>query len=125
MKTLLPLLLLLLCATGYSQQLHNNLLGTYVGSIPAYTLDVGQGTVHVAETGITIELTASGVVQQLDNQQKKGTWKILRTEKQYYIIAIKLEGQLAEERVIIYRKGHSMKREGIFPQPDATLHLEK
>lgn len=125
MKNLLLLSFLLLACTGFGQHIKKKLLGTYEGAIPAYTMDVGQGVVEVFQTTIIIELTENGVVQQLGNMKRKGTWKITETDKQYYILVLQLDGQLAEERIILYKKGHTMKREGIFPQPDATLILKR
>jgi hypothetical protein len=113
---------LLAGCTAYGQTVKKKLLGTYEGTIPAYRMDVGQTVVNVEAATIRIELLDGAViVQQLDAKKQRGTWEVDDTEKAYYVIVYRLEGQVAEERIILYRKTRTMEREGIFPQPDATL----
>jgi hypothetical protein len=116
---------LLAGCTAYGQTVKKKLLGTYEGTIPAYRMDVGQTVVNVEPTTIRIELLdGSVIVQHLDNKKHRGTWTVDDTEKAYYVITYRLEGQAAEERLILYRKTRTMERDGFFPQPDALLTRE-
>jgi hypothetical protein len=124
MKNWLIICFLFVASTGFGQHLKKKFYGTYTGVIPAYKLDIGSDVVDVASASITIVLSADGVVQQLGNSTKNGTWKIISTEKNYFILSLRLEGQLAEEQVVLDKKSKTMVREGIFPQPDAELAKE-
>jgi hypothetical protein len=121
MKNLLVICFILLMGTAFSQTLKKKFLGTYSGTVPAYKIDIGSGVVDVAAAELTIALTADGVTQTLGKSVRKGTWRIDETEKTYYVILLRLEGQIAEERIVLQKKSKEMVREGIFPQPDALL----
>jgi hypothetical protein len=45
--------------------------------------------------------------------------------KSYYLLEVKLENQFAPERLMVYKKGKKIIREGIRPQPDALLLKQK
>jgi hypothetical protein len=121
MKNLLVISFLFLTSATFGQSLKKKFLGTYSGTVPAYKIDIGSGVVDVAAAGLAIELTAEGVTQTLGKSVRKGTWRIDEAEKAYYVILLRLEGQIAEERIVLQKKSKEMVREGIFPQPDALL----
>jgi hypothetical protein len=117
---------LLAGCNAYGQTVKKRLLGAYEGTIPAYRMDIGQTVVNVEPTTIRIELLENGrIVQQLDRKKQEGTWTLDDSEKAYYVITYRLEGQAAEERLILYRKTRTIERDGIFPQPDAILNKLK
>lgn len=121
MKNLLVIPFLVLSCAAFGQSLKKKFLGTYSGTVPGYKIDIGSGVVDVAAAGLTIVLTAEGVTQTLGKSVRTGTWRIDEAEKTYYVILLRLEGQIAEERIVLQKKSKEMVREGIFPQPDATL----
>lgn len=121
MKNLLVISFLFLTSVAFGQSLKKKFLGTYSGTVPSYKVDIGSGVVDVASAGLTITLTAEGVTQTLGKSVRNGTWRIDETEKTYYVILLRLEGQIAEERIVLQKKSKEMVREGIFPQPDALL----
>ena len=119
---LLPLLFFLfIISTGHAQNLRKKYLGVYEGTIPAYTLDLGSDVVPVAEASIRIELSATSIVQIIGSNTQTGTWRIVSESKEGYIISFRLEGQLIEEQLTLIKKGKKILRQGIYPQPDATL----
>lgn len=124
MKNWLIICFLLVASTGFGQHLKKKFYGTYKGVVPAYKMDIGSDVVDVASASITIVLSPEGVVQQLGNSTKTGTWKIVATEKTYFVLSLRLEGQLAEEQVVLDKKTKILTRQGIFPQPDTPLVKE-
>jgi hypothetical protein len=122
MKTGLIICCLFLGCAAFGQQIKKKLYGTYWGTIAAYKMDIGQTVVDVNAAKIQITLLDNATAEQtIGSKTLKGTWSITDTEKTYYVIVLKLEGQEAEERLLLYKKTRTMVREGIFPQPDAML----
>jgi hypothetical protein len=122
MKPLLALsILFLLLHTHASAQLKKSYLGTYEGKIPAYDMQVGSQRIAVGETVIQIQLTAKDVQLKMGAANLHGTWKVLLETKMYFVLEALMENQLAPERILVYKKGKKMSREGIRPQPDALL----
>jgi hypothetical protein len=122
MKISLIICCLFLGLSAFGQNIKKKLYGTYEGTISGYKMDIGQTVVDVNAVAIQIKLTEDGLAEQkLGSKILRGTWRIKSDEKTYYVIVLKLTGQEAEERVILYKKTRTMKREGIFPQPDANL----
>jgi hypothetical protein len=122
MKTGLIICCLFLGCAAFGQNIKKKLYGTYEGTIAGYKLDIGQTVVDVYAATIQIVLSEDATAKQtIGSETTRGTWKIEDTEKGYYVIVLKLEGQQAEERLILYKKTRTMTREGIFPQPDAVL----
>lgn len=106
-------------------QLKKKYYGTYRGTVPGYTLDIGSDVVPVAASDIVIQLSADEVTQQLGNVTRKGTWTVSESGKTSILLSLRLEGQLAEERLLIDKKTKKIVRLGIFPQPDALLEKER
>ena len=121
MKNFLFLALLILASTAFGQDLRKKFYGTYEGVIPAYKLDIGGEVVDVKSVRIKIEIQEGEITQDIGNTSKKGTWKIVFEGKSYFILSAALDGQTIEERIIVYKKGHKLSREGIYPQPAAEL----
>ncbi len=113
-----------MASTGFGQHLKKKFYGTYKGVIPAYKMDIGSDVIDVAAASITIVLSPEGVVQQLGNHTKTGTWKIVTTEKAYFVLSLRLQGQLTEEQIVLDKKTKKMTRQGLFPQPDTGLVKE-
>ncbi len=104
-----------------SAQLKKSYYGKYTGSIPAYEINTGMEKINVAATQIEIQLSAKEMVLKIGNQEMKGSWEILFEGNGYFVLNGKIENQAAPERIIVYKKGKKISREGIRPQPDAML----
>ncbi len=113
-----------MASTGFGQHLKKKFYGTYKGVVPAYKMDIGSDVIDVASASITIVLSPEGVIQQLGNDTKNGTWKIVSTEKAYFVLSMRLNGGIVEEQIVLDKKTKSMTRQGIFPQPDTELVKE-
>jgi len=121
MKNWLVFCFLLIGCSTFGQHLKKKLYGTYTGTIPAYTLDIGSDVVEVLATTITIDLSEERVTQQLGKTVQQGTWEIVHSDKQVIVLSVRLEGQLTEEVLTLYKKTKTINREGIFPQPTSEL----
>ena len=121
MKNWLVFCFLLISCTVVGQHLKKKLYGIYTGTIPAYTLDIGADVIDVNATTITIDLSEERVTQQLGNTLQQGTWEIVTSDKLVIVLSVRLEGQLTEELLTLYKKTKTIRREGIFPQPTTEL----
>jgi len=45
--------------------------------------------------------------------------------KKYFLLYVKIEEKLAGERIVVYKKGKKISRDGLYPQPSAFLYLKK
>lgn len=121
MKNWLVFCFLLISCSVFSQHLKKKLYGIYTGTIPAYTLDIGSDVIDVNATTITIDLSEERITQQLGNTLQQGTWEIVTSDKLVIVLSVRLEGQLTEELLTLYKKTKTIRREGIFPQPTTEL----
>lgn len=107
-------------------QLKKSYYGKYEGTIPSY--EIGTGTadkIEVSEVKINIQLTSKELLMDIGTSTFKGTWKLLFEAKAYFVIEGKMDDQSAPERIIIYKKGKKISREGLRPQPDGMLKKVK
>jgi hypothetical protein len=127
MKSLLILLLTLSISNGLSAQvLKKKYFGSYAGTLPGYKIDLGTDVVSVNPAEIKISISSDGALtQQIGDELKKGMWTFFIEGEKYFVLDVLFEGQLIKERVIIYKRGHAIGREGIFPQPTAILKKTK
>lgn len=127
MKSLLILLLTLSISNGLSAQvLKKKYFGSYTGTLPGYKMDLGTDVVSVNPAEIKISISSDGALtQQIGDELKNGTWTFFIEGEKYFVLDVLFEGQLIKERVIIYKRGHAIGREGIFPQPTAILKKTK
>lgn len=124
-RSLLLVLGLVLFLFPAAAQLKKSYYGTYQGNIPGYEINTGVEKFKVAAAPIEIQVSATGLQVKIGNQEMKGTWSLLLEAKPYFVLVGKMENQVAQERIIVYKKGRKISREGIRPQPDAMLEKVK
>jgi hypothetical protein len=105
--------------------LKSKFFGTYKGDIAAYQLDSGKELVDVKPSAIQITIADSTVCIAVGQNKLKGTYKVMFEAKAYFLLDCKIEGQLAGERIVVYKKGKKISRDGLYPQPSATLYRSK
>jgi hypothetical protein len=128
MSRFLFLLLFILPVLLSAQQpieLKKKFQGTYEGAIPAYQLDSGKEIVDVDLTPIQIQITDKNVFLQIGKNKLSGTYTIMFEAKTYFLLDCRIENQLAGERIVVYKKGKKISRDGLFPQPSAQLERTK
>jgi hypothetical protein len=119
------LLVFIVAHSVFHAQVKKNLLGTYAGQISSYTLNTGLQSFKVEAVLIEVKISSDSLSVQIGNTTVKGTYEILLDKPNYYVLVGKMENQLADERIILYKKGKKISREGIQPQPDALLEKKK
>ncbi len=128
MSRFLFLLLFILPVLLSAQQpieLKKKFQGTYEGAIPAYQLDSGKEIVDVDLTPIQIQITDKNIFLQIGKNKLSGTYTIMFEAKTYFLLDCRIENQLAGERIVVYKKGKKISRDGLFPQPSVQLEKTK
>ncbi len=128
MSRFLFLLLFILPVLLSAQQpieLKKKFQGTYEGAISAYQLDSGKEIVDVDLTPIQIEITETKVSLSIGKNKLSGTYTIMFEAKTYFLLDCRIDNQLAGERIVVYKKGKKISRDGLFPQPSVQLEKTK
>ena len=128
MSRFLFLLLFILPVLLSAQQpieLKKKFQGTYEGAIPAYQLDSGKEIVDVDLTPIQIQITDKNVFLQIGKNKLSGTYTVMFEAKTYFLLDCRIDNQLAGERIVVYKKGKKISRDGLFPQPSVQLEKTK
>ncbi len=120
----------LICLGGYalgqkSVGLKSKFFGTYKGVISSFQLDSGKELVDVDSSEIQVIITDSTLDVSVGENQLKGTYKVMFEAETYYLLDGQLDGQLVDERIVVYKKGRKISREGLYPQPSVTLYRSK
>ena len=100
-------------------------LGKYVGTIPAYKLDAGAEVLQVSSSAIYIMLEKERIEVTIGNRLITGTYYVMFEAKKYYLLDAKMNGQLANERIMVYKRGRKIARDGLFPQPFSALKKKR
>ena len=100
-------------------------LGTYAGTIPAYKLDAGAEVLEVSSSAIYILLDKEKIDLTIGNRTISGTYEVMFEAKKYYLLDAKMDDQLANERIMVYKRGRKIARDGLFPQPFAELKRKR
>ncbi len=99
--------------------------GKYVGEITSFQLDSGKDLVAVDSIGIAVEIDDSTVLITIGKNQLKGKYDVMFEAKTYFLLDCRIEGQIAGERIVVYKKGKKISRDGLYPQPNAFLYRKK
>ena len=98
--------------------------GSYSGTIAGFQMDTGSDLVEVSPTDININLTKTSVLITICAQKLSGSYVILFQGDNYFVLDADIQGQLANERIVVYNRGKKISRDGMFPQPNATLYKD-
>lgn len=128
MKQLLLLALLLTTGTVFGQKevdLKKKFRGYYEGTIPEYSIQ-SNGELHfVSSTPISITIGTDIVQVRVGENEMLGTYEVMFKAEKYFLLDVNIQGQLANERIMVYKKGKKLSRDGMFPQPVSTLKKVK
>jgi hypothetical protein len=106
-------------------ELKKKFTGTYKGEISSFKLDTGEDLVDVSSVPITIEIQLEEVVFTIGAYVLSGNYEVLFEADKYFLLDCKIPGRLAGERVVVYKRGKKISRDGLFPQPSAMLYRVK
>jgi hypothetical protein len=124
MMRFLLVLLLLVPIIGLSQRQINlkpKYFGIYKGKIPAFLMDSGKDLLSVDDSPITIEIRRETIQFTIGSNKKSGEYSVLLEANDYFVLDCKINGQAANERIMVFKKGEKITRDGLFPQPNAKL----
>lgn len=99
--------------------------GTYKGEISSFLLDSGKDLLKVDSTWMRVVISETAVELIIGKEVLKGTYSVLFEGNKYYLLDCRIENQLAGERIVVYKKGKKISRDGLYPQPSAFLYLKK
>ncbi len=94
---------------------------SYSGIIPGYNMDVGDNIVEVTATPISIEIDKDSIFFKIGQNNFQGTYTVMFEANKYYLLNAVIDGQLANERIMIHKRGKTISRDGLYPQPMAEL----
>ncbi|MGJ8660997.1 MAG: hypothetical protein ACSHXL_03085 [Bacteroidota bacterium] len=122
-KYFLLLFILFVCGNQLSAQtkLKRKYYGTYEGQINEYPLDVNKKLIQVKSVPIRIEINAGYLNIQVGKLNTRGTYKVLFEADDYYVLDAVMENQNIGERIVVFKRGGKISRDGLFPQPSARL----
>ena len=127
MRTVL-FLFLMTSILGFSQSttsLKKKYFGSYIGEIPSYSFDAEDGQIDVAATSIKIVIKAKEINFEIGKKAYQGTYNVLFEANNYFLLDCEIPNQLATERIMVFKKGKKISRDGLYPQPMAFLKKEK
>jgi hypothetical protein len=118
--------LLPLIAVAQKQiDLKSKFFGTYTGLISSFQLDSGKDLVDVDSTMIAVTITETNVQITVGKNELKGSYYVMFEAKKYFLLDCRMENQLAGERIVVYKKGKKISRDGLYPQPNSFLYKQK
>lgn len=106
-------------------ELKKKFFGTYTGEISSFKLDTGEDLVDVDKTVIKINIEQDSIQFNIGRNELGSTYTVLFEAAKYYVLDCKVNGRLAGERIVVYKKGKKISRDGLFPQPNALLYKVK
>jgi len=99
--------------------------GAYAGQISNFELDGGKDVISVDSVSIHVAISEKNIEITVGKQMNKGSYSVLFEGNDYFVLDCRMEGQLAGERIVVYKRGKKISREGLYPQPNAFLFKVK
>lgn len=125
MRKLLTVILILIPVFSFSQKdvkLKKKYLGHYKGTIDSYMLDTGNEIITVGSSAIYVELSGDDKIKvTIGSREIQGTYTVMFKAQTYYLLDAQMEGQIATERIMVYKTGRHIARDGMYPQPVTEL----
>jgi len=105
--------------------LKRKFLGSYVGMIPSYKVQSSEDIMFVTQAKILIKIGKNQVEMAVGGNSMLGTYEVMFEAKKYYLLDVRIDGQLANERILVYKSGKRLSRDGMYPQPVTELKKMK
>jgi hypothetical protein len=88
-------------------------------------LDGGKDLIPVDSISIRVEISLQNVLITVGKQMNTGTYSVLFEGDKYFVLDCRMEGQLATERIVVFKHGKKISRDGLYPQPNSFLFKVK
>ena len=124
MHRLLLILVLALPLASSAQKevtLKRKYMKSYSGIIPSYSMDVGDNIAEVTATPIHISIEKDSIFFEIGQNKFQGVYTVMFEANKYYLLNAVIDGQLANERIMVHKRGKTISRDGLYPQPMAEL----
>lgn len=124
MKAIVCVLAFFMISTVWGQkevELKKKYHGYYEGVIPGYRVQSGSELLFVSRAPISISIGENQLEVKVGENSLFGTYEVMFEAEKYYLLDVKIDGQLANERIMVYKSGKKLSRDGMFPQPVTSL----
>jgi len=124
MRALVIVLFTLFSINTFAQKeinLKRKYFGNYKGQISSYKLDTSNEIIDVGSTPIYVELNKEDVIITIGTRELRGFYEVMFEAKKYYLLEAELIDQVAPERIMVYKRGKHIARDGMYPQPVTEL----
>ena len=127
MKWIIVLLLILPLGANAQKKvkLKRKYLAKYEGVIPAYSMGSALEVVDVDEVPISVTIGKGFIYTTIGNRKLQGTYVVMFEAETYYLLDATMQGQMVNERILVYKRGKRISRDGMYPQPVADLKKKK
>jgi hypothetical protein len=119
------LLVPMLASAQKTISLKRKYLGSYVGMIPSYRVQSSEDIMFVTQSKILIKIGKNQVEMTVGGNTMFGTYEVMFEAKKYYLLDVTIDDQLATERIMVYKSGKHLSRDGMYPQPVTELEKMK
>ena len=106
-------------------ELKRRFLGNYAGTIPGYKVESSEDIMYVSPADILITIGKNQVEVSVGGNTLYGSYEVMFEAKKYYLLDVTIDGQLATERIMVYKFGKHLSRDGMYPQPVTELFKTK
>lgn len=127
MKWLIVFLLIVPFASNAQKKikLKRKYMAKYEGTVPAYSMGSALEIVDVDETPITVTIGKEFIYTTIGERKLQGTYVVMFEADTYYLLDATMMGQSAHERILVYKRGKRISRDGMYPQPLADLKKKR
>ena len=88
-------------------------------------MDSGSEVLEVSSVVIYVMLTEDQIAVTIGNNKLSGTYTVMFEAQTYFLVDATMDGQLATERILVYKRGKRISRDGMYPQPVTELEKVK
>lgn len=124
MKIFFSLIIIIASSFTFAQKeitLKKKYLGAYNGTIPSYQIDSGTDLIDINAQKISISIKVDSIMFEINKNLYQGTYKVLFEASKYYVLNCTIDNRQIGERVVVYKRGNKISRDGLYPQPSAML----
>lgn len=118
------ILFIILPYLGLTQQkneLKGKFYGNYKGVVSSYEIDTGSELLKVSESAIYITIAKDEISVTVGKNKMYGKYIVMFEAEDYYLLDAIINGQAATERIMVYKRGRKIARDGMYPQPVTEL----
>lgn len=95
--------------------------GIYNGKINAYKLETNGELLDVAAVPIQVEIGNGTLKVHIGKTTSTGNFTILFEADDYLVLVAVMDNNSIGERIVVYKRGDKILRDGLYPQPGAVL----